>query len=200
MIYFLDTEFVDDGNTIDLISIGIVSSDGREYYAQSIEFHTGVIPDFVREQVLPHLQFCSYNGKLALATETSGKIVLSKIHHSSVIGQAGKCYLGTCPWRTRKQIKDEIITFINPETYGKPTLISWCGSYDHVVFCQLFGPMMDLPAGYPHHIKEFQEALATRGIADAELPPQEEGVHNALADARHLKRLWGYIVNNDGWQ
>ena len=33
MRYYLDTEFIEDGKTIDLISIGLVSEDGREYYA-----------------------------------------------------------------------------------------------------------------------------------------------------------------------
>jgi hypothetical protein len=33
MKYFYDTEFHEDGKTIDIISIGIVAEDGREYYA-----------------------------------------------------------------------------------------------------------------------------------------------------------------------
>ncbi|WP_313813010.1 3'-5' exoribonuclease domain-containing protein [Glutamicibacter sp.] len=33
MKYFYDTEFLEDGKTIELISIGIVAQDGREYYA-----------------------------------------------------------------------------------------------------------------------------------------------------------------------
>lgn len=33
MKYFYDTEFIEDGVTIGLISIGIVAEDGREYYA-----------------------------------------------------------------------------------------------------------------------------------------------------------------------
>ena len=37
MRYFYDTEFLDDGSTIDLISIGIVAEDGREYYAVSLD-------------------------------------------------------------------------------------------------------------------------------------------------------------------
>ena len=32
MRYFYDTEFLEDGRTIDLISIGIVAEDGRELY------------------------------------------------------------------------------------------------------------------------------------------------------------------------
>ena len=39
--FFIDTEFVEDGKTIDLISIGIVCEDGREFYAVSTEFDGG---------------------------------------------------------------------------------------------------------------------------------------------------------------
>ncbi len=38
MRYWYDTEFIEDGKTIDLISIGIVAEDGRELYLQSVEF------------------------------------------------------------------------------------------------------------------------------------------------------------------
>lgn len=31
MRYFYDTEFIEDGHTIELISIGVVAEDGREY-------------------------------------------------------------------------------------------------------------------------------------------------------------------------
>lgn len=33
MRYFIDTEFIEDGRSISLLSIGIVAEDGREYYA-----------------------------------------------------------------------------------------------------------------------------------------------------------------------
>lgn len=39
MRYWVDTEFHEDGKTIDLISIGIVAEDGRQYYAVSKEFN-----------------------------------------------------------------------------------------------------------------------------------------------------------------
>ncbi len=37
MRYFYDTEFIDDGRTIELISIGVTAEDGREYYAVSTD-------------------------------------------------------------------------------------------------------------------------------------------------------------------
>jgi hypothetical protein len=55
--YFLDTEFFEDGRTIDLISIGIVAEDGREFYACSLDADW---PRINREpwlvaNVVPHL-------------------------------------------------------------------------------------------------------------------------------------------------
>jgi len=35
MRYWFDTEFHEDGKTIELISIGVVAEDGREYYAET---------------------------------------------------------------------------------------------------------------------------------------------------------------------
>ncbi len=55
MKYFFDTEFMEDGKTIDLISIGIVAEDGRELYRESREVLLARANDFVRAHVLPQL-------------------------------------------------------------------------------------------------------------------------------------------------
>jgi hypothetical protein len=55
MRYFLDTEFIEDGKTIELLSIGIVSDDGREYYAEVSETDHTKASDWVKKNVLPHL-------------------------------------------------------------------------------------------------------------------------------------------------
>lgn len=55
MRYFYDTEFIEDGTTIDLVSIGIVAEDGREYYAVSTEFDAEKASSWVRDYVLPKL-------------------------------------------------------------------------------------------------------------------------------------------------
>ena len=53
--YFLDTEFYENGKTIDLISIGIVCSDGREFYAVNREAELDKVSPWVRDHVLPSL-------------------------------------------------------------------------------------------------------------------------------------------------
>jgi hypothetical protein len=55
MRYFYDTEFIDNGRLIDLISIGVVAEDGREYYAVSTEFDPESAGRWVRTHVLPKL-------------------------------------------------------------------------------------------------------------------------------------------------
>lgn len=56
MRFWFDTEFYEDGNTIRLISIGVVAEDGREYYAET---ETATVfaksSDWLRANVLPHL-------------------------------------------------------------------------------------------------------------------------------------------------
>lgn len=46
--YFYDTEFIEDGQTIELVSIGIVAEDGREYYAVSTDFDPARANPWVR--------------------------------------------------------------------------------------------------------------------------------------------------------
>lgn len=55
MRFWYDTEFLEDGRTIELVSIGVVAEDGREYYAVSTEFDPAAAIPWVRENVLPQL-------------------------------------------------------------------------------------------------------------------------------------------------
>jgi hypothetical protein len=53
--YFYDCEFIEDGRTIDLVSIGVVAEDGREFYAVSTGFDPSRAIDWVRKNVLDKL-------------------------------------------------------------------------------------------------------------------------------------------------
>lgn len=60
MRYFFDTEFIEDGRTIDLISIGIIAEDGRTRYFESSECDYSRASPWVKENVLPHLRGGGY--------------------------------------------------------------------------------------------------------------------------------------------
>jgi hypothetical protein len=55
MRYFYDCEFIEDGRTVELVSIGVVAEDGREFYAVSSEFDPARANDWVRRNVLDQL-------------------------------------------------------------------------------------------------------------------------------------------------
>jgi hypothetical protein len=56
MQIFFDTEFIEDGRTIELISIGMVREDGATYYAEAKECDYSHASPWVKENVLRHLQ------------------------------------------------------------------------------------------------------------------------------------------------
>jgi hypothetical protein len=53
--FFYDCEFIEDGTTIDFVSIGVVDETGREFYAVSTEFDGSRAIDWVRRNVLDKL-------------------------------------------------------------------------------------------------------------------------------------------------
>jgi hypothetical protein len=55
MKIFFDTEFIEDGKTIDLISIGLIREDGRRFYAENSECDRDRASDWVKTNVFPHL-------------------------------------------------------------------------------------------------------------------------------------------------
>lgn len=55
MKIWFDTEFIEDGKTIDLISIGMVREDGAKYYIENAECDLERASAWVKQNVLPHL-------------------------------------------------------------------------------------------------------------------------------------------------
>ncbi|MBS0409987.1 MAG: 3'-5' exoribonuclease [Proteobacteria bacterium] len=55
MKYFIDTEFIDQPYTLDMISIGLVAEDGREYYAESNEVDWSRASQWTLTHVKPQL-------------------------------------------------------------------------------------------------------------------------------------------------
>ena len=56
MKIWFDTEFIEDGKTIDLLSIGMIRLDGQTYYAEPAEADRSRAGEWVQKNVLPHLR------------------------------------------------------------------------------------------------------------------------------------------------
>jgi len=164
--FFYDCEFIDDGRTIDLVSIGLVREDGAEYYAVSYEFDLGKmqVNKWLVDNVWPHLPITD-----TLDGRYFGRLDLNHPHV-----------------KPRDQIASEVRDFLLSN--GDPELWAWYAAYDHVCLAQLFGRMIDLPDGVPmwtNDLKQEHARLERLLGREIRLPDQPDGEHNALADARH---------------
>lgn len=177
MKIFYDTEFIDDGRTIEFISIGMVREDGQELYAVTDSAETVLraynrkTPDgyWLRDNVVKHLPYL-----------VSGEAVFLDEHHPD-----RACVL------PREAIADKVRRFII-ET-PNPQLWAWYAAYDHIVYAQLFGAMQDLPGGVPMYTNDLKQEHVR--IGSPRLPRQSGGEHNALADARHNQVMSRFMEN-----
>lgn len=87
------------------------------------------------------------------------------------------------------QIAQTVLEFADPAS--KPEFWGYYADYDWVVFCWLFGTMMQLPNGYPMYCRDIKQRADELG--NIRLPKQEGTEHNALADARWNKIAWEFL-------
>ncbi|MBD2771142.1 3'-5' exoribonuclease domain-containing protein [Iningainema tapete] len=185
MRYWMDLEFIENGKTIDIISIGVVCEDGREYYAISYDCDWSKASDWVKQNVLPKLP---------------KRPNLFNLNWKEVRKQG---------WRSRADIAFEVLKFIkypvverdiesysyhelkSLETPITPEVWAYYADYDWVAFCQLFGTMSDLPKGLPMYCRDIKQYCDYLG--NPRLPSQGKGEHNALLDARWNKQAWEFL-------
>ncbi len=240
MKYFLDNEFNEDftkpifgkkRHFIDLISIGIVAEDGREYYAISKDFdlkkawnkwqqRTGegdrnnIHPKhyWLRENVLypifkelhqkevndyyrilyetsPDRSFCYSDLKRLIKKygktnyEISGEIV--RFIHQPIINKYDDGFI----------FSDQVVSnafVLNKEPYHE--FYGYYADYDWVLFCSLFGTMMDLPLGFPMYCRDLKQNMDLSGKDKIDSGyPKQENEHNALSDAKWNYKLYKFL-------
>lgn len=165
---FYDTEFHENGKTIDLISIGMVREDtGAELYLINLDADwTQIVHhEWLRQNVLTSLPI-----QWPLGREDNPGVWAWDDDHPDAAAL-----------NTRIYIADRVSDFIldTPD----PQLWAWYGAFDHVALAWLFGPMIDLPRGVPMWTNDLRQE--SERLGNPQLPEQPEGEHNALADARH---------------
>lgn len=115
-------------------------------------------------------------------------------------------YLEASPW-----VRDNVLSVLEPFPRAKLSVIGKCiaefvydrqpdkpefwgyfADYDWVVFCQIFGTMMDLPKWFPMFCMDIKQLCNDKG--NPALPAQESVVHNALNDARWNKMAYEFLM------
>jgi len=195
---FYDTEFIESGpnHPLDLISIGMVAEDGREYYAVSNSFSMErlVRNPWLVENVWPSLPKIHGDARNRIATRTV--LGAQRAEH--------RILTDLFDWnapevKARAVIAREIADFVlgadREHTRTLPYVELWAdyGAYDHVALCQLWGTMAGLPEGMPMFTHDLRQEIARLGLKETDLPQQASGRHDALADARHNLAIATYL-------
>lgn len=210
MRYYLDTEFIECAKqrkvlgikvgapvpTIDLISIALVAEDGRELYLLNAECELGYAwaNEWVRDNVLlPIWKQYVYGDRrnqedftLSSVRYWFGLMGFTKAEIAQRIaeftGYYKHFYVGCADgWRWERS-----------SGVQKPNFYGYYCDYDWVVFCQLFGRMIELPKGFPMYCIDLKQDIDRLGISSEQkqlLCPDPVNEHNALADAKWNQQL-----------
>lgn len=186
---FFDTEFLHDGKarTTELLSVGMVTGDGREFYAVNAGFPLPWLlgQPWLLEHVVPSLPI--------------------RLDGDDPLRPTGIDWDPTHPdypcVRPRDEIAADVLTFWGLPDTTDLELWAYCSGFDYVALCELFGTMTDSPDGMPHFVRDLaarredvRELMRRRGeTGEPPRPPDPVDVHNALADAR-WNRLYHHVL------
>ncbi|RZK25174.1 MAG: 3'-5' exoribonuclease [Hymenobacter sp.] len=218
MRYYLDTEFIECAKqrkalgisvgapvpAIDLISIALVAEDGRELYLLNAECELKYAwaNEWVRQNVLLPIYKEHIQGDRQIHEEFSLGVVRRLFKSrgfrkaelamkiAEFTGYYQHFYVGCADgWRWERS-----------NGAPKPSFYGYYCDYDWVVFCQLFGRMLDLPKGFPMYCIDLKQEINRLGITSEQkqlLCPDPVNEHNALADARWNKQLHAVLKGQE---
>lgn len=167
MRIFVDTEFVEAGKSLELVSLGAISERGDDFYAISRDFNPLRANDWVRQNVLAKLEPPS---KIDRVSER----VIAERFRDWVNGICG--------------IQSPEIMESPPEFWGY-----FC-DYDYVILSRMFGGMMKWPEGWPQYFNDIRQWMTQLGVSRQQLPADPPNQHNALADAIWIRAAYDILV------
>jgi hypothetical protein len=222
MNFYLDTEFCEDGKTVDLISIGMVADNGATLHEFNRDCNVAKANEWVVMNVFkPLVTNYKSQGKTPDSFERTLKVYLEDDVYSERerVVQAMELYLNEFG-KSRARIAELVKEFVETNhgsifENGQPVFYAYYADYDWVVFCSLFGRMIDLPKGFPMYCRDLKQLLdetleRVKGNKLPDLPkladllsyakgmpgyPEQENEHDALADAKWNRALHRFIVN-----
>lgn len=187
MKLFLDTEFTGLFQDTVLISIGIVSEDGDEFYAENVGANIIDVSDWILDNVWPHTLYLRRMNMLPeYVDKMSGeykldvkKPVVSFMGDMDAIRYRLRCWLDR--WREIEIWSD-------------------CLAYDWVLFCEIFGGAMSIPGQInyiPFDICTVMKMVGVNPDVSREKFAgigNKNGKHNALFDARVIKACYEKLI------
>lgn len=95
-------------------------------------------------------------------------------------------------WIPNSKIAKQIKKFLKDD--NKIQFWGYFCNYDWVVFCWLFGTMVQLPSYMPMYCRDLKMLMDYHKVKKEDLPPQKGTAHNALTDALWIRDATEYLL------
>jgi len=160
-VYF-DTEFTGLVQDAKLISIGMISEDGRTFYAESTDYQEWELGQWQRENVAPGLRF-----------DRKQSCPVVDLDHHAMCGSLAQISCAMVKWLSQ---------------FDQVEIWSDCLAYDWVLFCNLFGGAMDIPANVYYIPFDICTLFKVRGIDLPDAPTARDRQGDGFS--RNVYRPW----------
>ncbi|OXM83980.1 3'-5' exoribonuclease domain-containing protein [Paenibacillus rigui] len=177
MKVFFDTEFTGLHQNTTLISIGLVSEDGKSFYAEFTDYDKSQIDEWLQTNVINNL------------------IVHPDREHYYKVTDKESIYKDN-----RDIIKNRLEEWLSQ--FDEVEMWSDCLSYDWVLFCQIFGHAFRIPKNVYYIPFDICTLMKLKGI-DPDITREELAEHalgrtgpkhNALWDAKVIKSCYEKLM------
>ena len=181
MKLFFDTEFTGLHKDTTLISIGIISEDGKTFYAELNDYNKSQVDEWIQSNVIDNLYLKPVDiGQIDMIDEeyTCFNVVGNKEYIKQVLSY----------WLTQ---------------FNDIEIWSDCLAYDWVLFNHLFGHAFNLPNNIYYIPFDICTLFEIKGI-DADISREEfinnsvkGNKHNSLYDAKVIKACYEKLMQNE---
>jgi hypothetical protein len=188
MKLYFDTEFTGLHKNTTLISIGLISDDGRSFYAELTDYDKSQVDNWLQTNVIDNL---------IMGSEYDNRNDFYIKHRHPMDAPEENQY--SLQLRCDKNVlKDELSKWL--EQFDEIEVWSDCLSYDWVLFCDIFGGALNIPKNIYYIPFDLCTLFKENGI-DPDINREDfAGIrsdamkHNALWDAQVIKkcaeRVW----------
>lgn len=182
MKIFFDTEFTGLRKNTSLISIGLIDENGRTFYAEFSDYDESQCDEWIKENVIKNLKLpngvcLNYNDEYTWCNVKGDKLFIKNALNK---------------WFSK---------------YDEIQLVSDVCHYDMVLFIDIFGGAFNIPKNVNPACHDINQDIATyycisereafdmsrEEIVKSKSDPIEGDKHNALYDAKVIKRIYDII-------
>ncbi len=205
MKYFMDTEFNQEVDPVELISIGIKAEDDRELYAIA-QFSREACDTWLHKNVLPILDRqwdIIHPTTICLGGNSTSGVRRRRTERRDLRAEATEC--GGVDWTPpsntppppgvpHAEIADAITAFVGLDP--KPEFWGYFADYDWFLFTRLWGRSgwMKMPRKFPRLCMDLKQYAIHLGVQKLPTPFKPE--HHALVDARWTKHAFEFLMTH----